>query len=33
MFNFSKRLKTVAATPWLVNFAKILPKDGVVLEL
>ena len=33
MFNFSKRLKTAAATPWVVNFAKILPKDRAVLEL
>ena len=33
MFNFSKGLKTAAATPWVVNFAKILPKDRVVLEL
>ena len=33
MFNFLKRLKTAAATPWVVNFAKILPKDRAVLEL
>ena len=33
MFNFPKRLKTAAATPWVANFAKILPKDRVVLEL